>query len=354
RWQDRGEVEDSDEDEELSLGNESQSPQKSSKRPRLEGGKYENEDRIGALEVEEGDERGPGVKTNESFTEQYGQEAEEPWLQPRSATTYSRRVKAVQVKLPKTALAARPEQTSNLSLASPVHSPEVENTKADHQDAGGNSTLLQRSEKEDERKAVDGQNTTPLANQYSCTNAEDSSRDVPSGDRVLERSRNPPAYTENATKVTQQVQLQDVTPNANSGGETLTDRSDSLPSVGQMLERHRENTPSRQNDILSASSSPLSEREVSPPPGFVLPLADRQTSFLISQHPDSNERLESNVDDAIDDLELAQGLRHPDTAIAARRSLRTRKEKQLHPYEYEKAIYQRQMRQRGYKPIRFA
>ncbi|KAI6874162.1 hypothetical protein KC323_g740 [Hortaea werneckii] len=354
RWQDRGEVEDSDEDEELSLGNESQSPQKSSKRPRLEGGKHENEDQSGVLDVGEGDERGPGVRTNESFTEQYGQEAEESWLQPRSATTYSRRVKAVQVKLPKTALTARPERTSNLSLASPVHSPEAENTKADHQDVGGDPTLLQRSEKEDERKAVGGQNTTPLANQYSCTTTEDSSRDVSSGDRVLERSRNPPAYTENATKVTQQLQLQDVTQNANSGGETLTDRSGFLPSVGQILERNRETTPSRQNDILSASSSPLSEREVSPPPGFVLPLADRQTSILISQHPDSNERLGSNVDDAIDDMELAQALQHPETATAARRSLRTRKEKQLHPYEYEKAIYQRQMRQRGYKPIRFA
>ncbi|KAI7641346.1 hypothetical protein KC322_g20382, partial [Hortaea werneckii] len=252
------------------------------------------------------------------------------------------------------ALTARPERTSNLSLASPVHSPEAENTKADHQDVGGDPTLLQRSEKEDERKAVGGQNTTPLANQYSCTTTEDSSRDVSSGDRVLERSRNPPAYTENATKVTQQLQLQDVTQNANSGGETLTDRSGSLPSVGQILERNRETTPSRQNDILSASSSPLSEREVSPPPGFVLPLADRQTSILISQHPDSNERLGSNVDDAIDDMELAQALQHPETATAARRSLRTRKEKQLHPYEYEKAIYQRQMRQRGYKPIRFA
>ena len=252
RWQDRGEVEDSDEDEDLSLGNESQSPQKSSKRPRLEGGKHENEDQSGVLDDGEGDERGPGVRTNESFTEQYGQEAEESWLQPRSATTYSRRVKAVQVKLPKTALTARPERTSNLSLASPVHSPEAENTKADHQDVGGDPTLLQRSEKEDERKAVGGQNTTPLANQYSCTTTEDSSRDVSSGDRVLERSRNPPAYTENATKVTQQLQLQDVTQNANSGGETLTDRSGSLPSVGQILERNRETTPSRQNDILSA------------------------------------------------------------------------------------------------------
>ncbi|RMX92625.1 hypothetical protein D0868_13309, partial [Hortaea werneckii] len=352
RWQDRGEVEDSDEDEDLSLVNESQSPQKSSKWPRLQGGREENEGQSGNVDVDQRDERGPEVRTNESFPEQYGQEAEESWLQPRNATTYSRRVRAVQVKLPRTALAARPEETSNLSHASPTHSPEAENAKADRQCLGGDLTRSQRSENEDERKVVDCQDGTSLANQDSLGNTEDLSRDAPSSDRALDPTRNPPTHSEDATRETQQLHAGDIRQNANLDGESLTDPSGSLPSMSQILERNRETTPTRQNEIVSASSSPLSEREVSPPPGFVLPLADRATSILASQHPGSDGRLGNN--DAVDDMELAHALQHPDTVVAARRSLRTRKEKQLHPYEYEKAIYQRQMRQRGYKPIRFA
>lgn len=352
RWQDRGEVEDSDEDEDLSLGNESQSPQKSSKWPRLEGEREENEGHSGNLDVEKGDERGPDNRTNESFPEQYGQEAEEAWLQPRNATTYSRRVRAVQVKLPKTALAARPGETSNLSHASPTHFPEAENAKADRQCLGGDPTRSQRSENEDERKVVDCQDGTSLGNQDSRGNVEDLWRDAPSSDRALDLTRNPPMYSEDATREKQQLHAEDIRQNANLGGESLSDPSGSLPSVSQILERNRETTPTRQNEILSALSSPLSEREVSPPPGFVLPLADRATSILASQHPGSDGRLGN--DDAVDDMGLAHALQHLDTVVAARRSLRTRKEKQLHPYEYEKAIYQRQMRQRGYKPIRFA
>ncbi|KAI6878068.1 hypothetical protein KC334_g17394, partial [Hortaea werneckii] len=352
RWQDRGEVEDSDEDEELSLGNESQSPQKSSKWPRLEGEREENEGQSGNLDVEKGDERGPKVRTNESSPEQYGREAGGSWLQLRNATTYSRTVRAVQVKLPKIAPATRPEETSNLSHASPTHSSEAENAKAARQDFGGDVTRSQRSENEEERKGFDGQDTTSLANQDSRGNTEDLSEDAPSSDRALDPTRNPPTYSENATRETQQLHAVDTRQNANLGGGLLSNLSGSLPSVSQILERNRETTPTRQNAILSASSSPLSEREVSPPPGFVLPLADRATSILASQHPGSDGRLGN--DDAVDDMELAHALLHPDTVVAARRSLRTRKEKQLHPYEYEKAIYQRQMRQRGYKPIRFA
>ncbi|GAB1735128.1 hypothetical protein NU219Hw_g196t1 [Hortaea werneckii] len=352
RWQDRGEVEDSDEDEELSLGNDSQSPQKSSKWPRLEGEREKDEGQSGNLNVEKGDERSPEVRTNESFPDQYGKEAEESWLQPRTATTYGRRVRAVQVELPKTALAARSEEASNLSHASPTHFPEAENAKADRQDPGGNLICSQRSENEDQRKVVGGQNEILQAHQDGRDNAEDLLREGPSIDRALDPTRNPPTYSEDATRETQQLDAGEVRKNADLGGESLTNLSGSLPSVSQILERNRETTPTKQNEILSASSSPLSERAVSPSPGFVLPLADRATSISASQHPGPDKR--PGDDDGVDDMELAQALQHPETAVAARRSLRTRKEKQLHPYEYEKAIYQRQMRQRGYKPIRFA
>ncbi|KAI7197779.1 hypothetical protein KC363_g13 [Hortaea werneckii] len=351
---DRGEVEDSDEDEELSLGNESQSPQRSGKWPRLAGEAAENRGQSEIFDNENGDEANPQVRTNDSFPEQCGQETEEPWLQPRNATTYSRKVRAVQVKLPKTALAIRPEETSDVSLASPTQSPEAESTKADHQDLGSAHIRSQRSENEDERNAVHDRAVTSLTIQDSRGNAEHLSRNPSLGDRAQDPSRNLRTYRDTAARDTQQLQVGGFTQAANLSGKPLSHLSGSLPSVSQILERNRENTPANQNEIRSASSSPLSEREVSPPPGFVLPLADRATSVLASQHPDSDRRLGTNTDDVVDDMELAQALQHPETAIAARRSLRTRKEKQLHPYEYEKAIYQRQMRQRGYKPIRFA
>ncbi|KAI6822605.1 hypothetical protein KC340_g12129 [Hortaea werneckii] len=354
RWQDRGEVEDSDEDEELSLGNESQSPQRSGKWPRLEGETDKNGGQAGNSDVEKGEEESTPVRTNERFPEQNGQETEESWLQPRNATTYSRRVRAVQVGLPREALAARPDEKSDVSLASPAHSPEAENAKADHQDLGGAHIRSPRSENEDERNAVNSRAVTSLMFQGSRGNAGNLSRNPSLGDRAQDPSRNLRAYSEDAARETQQLQVEGFTQDANLSGKPLSHLSGSLPSVSQILERNRENTPAKQNEIRSASSSPLSEREVSPPPGFVLPLADRATSILASQHPDSGGRLGINADDVVDDMELAQALQHPETAIAARRSLRTRKEKQLHPYEYEKAIYQRQMRQRGYKPIRFA
>ncbi|RMZ31643.1 hypothetical protein D0859_04246 [Hortaea werneckii] len=332
RWQDRGEVEDSDEDEELSLGNESQSPRRSSKWPRLEGDRDENEGQAGDLHLEREGERGPQVGPNESGPDQDGQEAEESWLQPRNVTKYSRRVRAVQVKVPKTASAARSEETSTPSLAAPSQSPEAKNTTADGQDLGGAHTCSQRSENEEERNVLHhGRNIISLNVQDSRGNAEDLSRDAFSGDRALDPSRNQRAYGEDATKETQQIRAGDITQHANLSGEQLSDPSGSLPSVSRILERNRETTPTKQNEILSASSSPLT-----------------------SQHPNSDWRLGINADHAVDDVELAQALQHPETAIAARRSLRTRQEKQLHPYEYEKAIYQRQMRQRGYKPIRFA
>lgn len=95
----------------------------------------------------------------------------------------------------------------------------------------------------------------------------------------------------------------------------------------------------------SVASSPLSELSDPPdsPPTF-LDLAADSTNRLL---PIMNNQ-SSNGDHSGDVFELPSLL----LTQGARRSLRARQEKQLHPYMYDKAQYQRQCRERGLRPVR--
>ena len=55
-------------------------------------------------------------------------------------------------------------------------------------------------------------------------------------------------------------------------------------------------------------------------------------------------------DDATDHAQINAEL--PVPAGTKRRNLRTRNEKQLHPYMFDKAQYQQQCRERGMRPVR--
>jgi hypothetical protein len=103
------------------------------------------------------------------------------------------------------------------------------------------------------------------------------------------------------------------------------------------------------DDSISATSSPLSELSNPPgsPPEFLgLPESSHvpdQTGLDQSPIEIGDEHLLELDDHVLPPALLTQG---------ARRSLRARQEKQLHPYMYDKAQYQQQCRERGLRPVR--
>lgn len=253
RWQDRGEVQDSD-DEELSLGAESQSPERPAKRARLEdaGTEIANENVGGASE-------GQGE----------GEDELEDWLQPKPAITH-----------------------------------------------GGNT----------------------IARAAYAIEA----RDAPSEE----------APSETATICATPVKS--ITPTQPEVIDHFTSSQSSdcgdLPDVQDILAGRANIVGVQQIDgqPISAPSSPLTERDVSPSPpadydGFrfsPLQLAFKRTAPPNSTHSD---------DEAISRRDTSE-LRT--LAAQSRRNLRTRKEKQLHPYMFDKAQYQQQCRERGMRPVR--
>ena len=115
----------------------------------------------------------------------------------------------------------------------------------------------------------------------------------------------------------------------------------------------RPTTPSMEHsqaaDPMSITSSPLSELSNPPnsPPASLRFLGrSRMQSEAEQQLPVANQFGEAS------DLVVDQDLRTVFLTQGARRSLRARQEKQLHPYMYDKAQYQQQCRERGLRPVR--
>lgn len=104
-----------------------------------------------------------------------------------------------------------------------------------------------------------------------------------------------------------------------------------------------------QDDLMSRASSPLSELSNPPnsPPEFFNLFdsshAPFQSGVGLASTASRTDYLDTLDDHALPPALLTQG---------ARRSLRARQEKQLHPYMYDKAQYQRQCRERGLRPVR--
>lgn len=99
----------------------------------------------------------------------------------------------------------------------------------------------------------------------------------------------------------------------------------------------------------SALSSPLSEREVSPPADNAMFRFPRMglapTEDAVSDHNDDGDIPERSLEENIPDEALS--------AARGYRNLRARKEKQLHPYLFDKAQHQKQFKERGMRPIRY-
>ncbi|KAK4548019.1 hypothetical protein LTR36_010739 [Oleoguttula mirabilis] len=281
RWQDRGEVQDSD-DEDLSLSNESQSPEQARKRPRLDGG-FQDAEVLNGSRRDEHDEHDGNEHGADS-----DEELDEPWLQPKVATTYSRKVKAVEISVPRAGVGSGRVADAHNGLASGSLSPPPPPRQ--------------------------GEQASAVSSPTAPEHAEDD-------------------------------------PFAGPGSSHSTD-SDELPSASQLLFGRFNMTNESAGDQpfdRSATSSPLTEREVSPPPGFRLLGVNAATVHEAApQSPVAQGA--ANADGA-----LATDLLHAETLAAAggRRQMRARKEIQLHPYQYDKTLFQQQWRQRGLKPVHF-
>ncbi|GAB7365309.1 hypothetical protein MBLNU230_g6390t1 [Neophaeotheca triangularis] len=108
----------------------------------------------------------------------------------------------------------------------------------------------------------------------------------------------------------------------------------------------------------SRASTPLSEREVSPPPGFLFPgLAGSNISYdgsppIAAARPQNAQGLPETASQGSPTLQdLLASTREESRA---RRTFRARNEQQLHPYMYEKLAYERQWKGRGLRPIKVA
>nr|POE90613.1 hypothetical protein CFP56_60226 [Quercus suber] len=103
------------------------------------------------------------------------------------------------------------------------------------------------------------------------------------------------------------------------------------------------------NDLSSGLSSPVSDVDISPPPGFLRSMSNparARTSPIGTQG-------RHNAEEAADAALAAALEADADQPTGRRRALRARKEQQLHPYLYEKAQYTRQWRSRGLQPVHY-
>lgn len=253
RWQDRGEVEDS-EDEELSLELESESPERPRKRAKHSQEPETVEDEPIVLLP----------KPSNIADSENGEELD--WIQPKVAKTYSRKTR-VQHKT----------------------TAELERSKSD------------------------------------ATNVEDTGDGV--SEPVQSASQDVAASPEQPTLAQQTI--------PSSISEDLPDLNP-VPNISQLNER---------GQSMSAASSPLSERDVSPPADFHFP------ERLPNVRDVAEERREASDDDIAD--YLAEDHLPQSTAIR-RRNLRARKAIQLNPYQYDLAQYKTFCRSRGLKPIRIS
>ncbi|KAK3056320.1 hypothetical protein LTR09_002827 [Extremus antarcticus] len=255
RWQDRGEVQDSD-DEDLSIEAESQRSEHVSKKPRLDTGD------LAATQGHDQQSEQPlsGVREDE--------EAE--WLRPRAVAKYGRKADATRQHLDDEAPEGLQLTGTGIESASPVstaHSP------------------------------------------------------------------GPPAQTFQDIKSSQSVE------------------SEELPDVDQLIGRRlgSRTTPDVVSPVSSAPSSPLSEPEQSPPPPDVE--FRRSSDFSALPLPEAAPHDHNNRYD-VEDLLVDDLADENFTSFVGRRGFRTRNEKQLHPYGFELAQYQKQLRDRGMRPVR--
>ena len=137
---------------------------------------------------------------------------------------------------------------------------------------------------------------------------------------------------------------------ANRSSSQPSSDSEGLPEVHELLAPDNAGQAEEQRyPLLSIPSSPLSERAVSPTP----PLLADVFHFSPPALPVSASSARPASVAPNDAADVAYGALEVYTfAEPRRRNFRTRNEKQLHPYMFDKAQYQQQCRERGMRPVR--
>ena len=184
--------------------------------------------------------------------------------------------------------------------------------------------------------------------------------------RVLNRSSTPAEeYNDNGNNNENSSVTLQATPHPGQGEEKIdpiselkssqSSESENLPDVQQILGGNLRKSNYQVTDHATSNStplsSPLSERDVSPPAPFAAFHFPR-LGGAAAMDPALGHREEN--DDSDDESSVIEKLPDDPTSLPpGRRSLRARKENQLHPYMFEQAQYQKQCRERGLRPIRY-
>jgi hypothetical protein len=284
RWQTRGEVQDSDE-EELSLETDSHSLEYPSKRTKL--------DEASAGSIQDGDQT---KKTPSAL----------PDHEQVEIITHNGN-------------AMEGENTNSLDVLNTPGSREEEDNEPDWT-AQTNTKTYGRLQKVPRQDAGKARELFPV-----ITQAEQDAVDVANMHTVF-----------------------DMPPSSNPPEDALAAEQEGV-STSEMA---RPTTPpmehSQAADPPSSASSPLSELSNPPdsPPASLRFIASSRLQTQVEQQMPARSQSVGASDIVDHDMRaalLTQG---------ARRSLRARQEKQLHPYLYDKAQYQQQCRERGLKPVR--
>lgn len=286
RWQTRGEVQDSDE-EELGLEDLSQSPEYPRKKVKIDGDDF--------------------------ATGQYADPAE-TGIRGLDGSPAAKEVDTA------SNIGGHVEEQQDLNGHNSVH---LNDQEKDGEPAWTNPTIgktYERLQRIPKPAKSDARDLIPVITEaeQNAVNMEDvqTTYEIPSSGSI---PQNPVASSEN---VAPQIDIDDyTTPKANN------------PQA---------------DDILSRASSPLSE--LSDPPESPPAFWDLPGSAHVQTHARdsplaaiSNDGIVEIDGHGVPALLLTQG---------ARRSLRARQEKQLHPYMYDRAQYQQQCRDRGLRPVR--
>ncbi|KAK3072416.1 hypothetical protein LTR53_006869, partial [Teratosphaeriaceae sp. CCFEE 6253] len=318
RWQDRGEVEDSDE-ENSSLSINSQSPEHARKRPRLNVGVDED--------IEAGDPSDNALGTTaKAIAQDVIADGPRPGVAtPSINKTTARSARSGQNDTPNGAAASSKDYGSTLEDA------EESWINAKDPTLRTAITYARQATRETRSKVVQRESPAVAQSQRrEATCVAIPSRLVPPNEEGLVVSQS----------------------DVSSGSET------ELPNMSQLLARRivtRPQTPAGAGLAgTSAASSPSSELIGSPQPPDIFTFGDWEDiqSTAVAHIPPSTA-LRANADAAGDDAEIIAQIREADQAavLAVGRTFRARQEKQLHPYAWDKTLYQQQWKQRGLKPI---
>lgn len=350
RWQDRGEVEDSEGDEDLSLDTDTPSPERPHKRAKHTGENTVEETALDRNHVSD-------------------DEDESNWIQAKVATTYGRggniaKHSVAQVPRRETSdekvesVASGPDLGNGnqiTSRAEDLQGPTREPTPRSNPDTAQTDHELlataQSTKAGDEGSVV--KTASPQDDQTAATDADESPKSIHS--RSLTREIVQPQFAANVLlkrslghdEPASLVIYDESSVREPSFADKTSQISDTLRPQPGALPESIPSAPA-DDDFMHLSdllSSPLSERDVSPPLEFLGTRTDMPASLL------------NDASDMSDAEPLPQDLNDADVhslaaAANARRSLRARQEKQLHPYMYDKAQYQKQFRERGLKPVR--